>query len=169
MGQGQAVVSVHYTVEFDESGMKLGTSRGRWPLTFAPSVHEVPLFSEAVAGMRVGGRRRLSVPARLIPESQIANVPRDHEGEGLRIELELTAIEAGPMAAFGRALPPGNRRVTILRLLFALSFVPYFMPEAIKPEAYRFGDPQAIAAERRAAANSLWLGGAQAPLEDLFP
>eukprot|EP00966_Prymnesium_polylepis_P074653 1732481-Prymnesium_polylepis.2 len=161
------VVSLHYTVSLT-SGMELGTSRGRWPLTFARGRHNVPIFTEAIEGMRVGGVRRLSVPASMVPSSQINNVPKDQMGEGLRFEIELIGVETGLTALIPSLLPPGNRRVAIARVLFALSFIPYFLPEDIKPELYRAGDVTAIHAAHEAASNSLWLGGAAAPLDSLF-
>jgi len=62
-----SVVSLHYTVSLQQSGMELGTSRGRWPLSFAPGKHVVPIFSEAIQGMRPGGRRRLCEWSCLMP------------------------------------------------------------------------------------------------------
>lgn len=168
LAAADSVVSLHYTVSL-ASGMELGTSRGRWPLTFAPGKHAVPIFTEAIKGMRVGGTRRLSVPASKIPPSQMSNVPKDQMGEGLRFDIEFVGIETGIKAVIPSVLPPGNRRLAITRILFALSFVPYFLPEEIKPEWYRFGDVHAIHAARQAASNSLWLGGAAAPLDSLFP
>ena len=162
-----SVVSLHYTVSL-ASGMELGTSRGRWPLTFARGRHAVPIFNEAIDGMRVGGRRRLSVPASMVPPSQINNVPKDQAGESLRFEIELIEIETGLKAVIPSLLPPGNRRLTITRILFAMSFVPYFLPEDLKPELYRAGDVTAIHAAREAASNSVWLGGSATPLDSLF-
>ncbi len=164
-----SVVSLHYTVSFADSGMVIGTSKGRWPLSFSPLRHPVPIFADAIEGMRVGGRRRLSVPAHMIPESQVRNVPQDQAGEGLRIEVELVGIETGIKAMAISLLPPGNRRLVITRSLFLLSFLPYFLPEEIKPESYKYGDLDAITASHEAAANSLWLGGSAQPLDSLFP
>jgi len=164
-----AVVSLHYTVSFAVSGMELGTSRGHWPLSFSPSKHPLPIFAEGIAGMRVGGRRRLSVPAHLIPESQVQNVPQDQAGEGLRFEVELIGVETGTKAFALSLLPPGSRRRDIARTLFLLSFLPYFLSDDVKPEGYRFGDVEDIQARHEAAANSVWLGGAAEDLGSLFP
>jgi hypothetical protein len=163
-----SVISLHYTVSFADSGMVIGTSQGRWPLSFAPEKHPVPIFADGVEGMRVGGRRRLSIPAHMIPESQVRNVPQDQAGEGLRIEVELVGIETGIKAVALSLLPPGNRRLVIARTVFLLSFLPYFLPEEIKPDGYKFGDLDAIVASHDAAANSLWLGGTAQPLDSLF-
>jgi len=152
-----SVVSVHYTVSFATGGETLGTSKGKWPLMFAPKKHAVPLFSDAVQGMRVGGKRRLVVPASKIPASQVRNVPQDNYAEGLRLEMELLEIETGAKALIPSLLPPGNRRVTIARGLFALSFLPYLLPAELQPGWYQGGDPALIAQARQA---SSMLGGA---------
>mmetsp|Transcript_51624 Transcript_51624/g.85620 ORF Transcript_51624/g.85620 Transcript_51624/m.85620 type:complete len:245 (-) Transcript_51624:162-896(-) len=159
------VVSVHYTVTLLNSGTSLGTSRGRWPLTFALGKHSVPIWDEALKDMRVGGRRRLIVPPSAIPKSQAARLPPE---ESIRIDLEVLGIVRGPLAVIPSVLPPGNRRVTIARLLFALSFVPYFLPEEIKPDWAKFGDMEAIKQAREAASNSVFLGGDGSSLDSLF-
>ena len=159
-----SVVSVHYTVSFAVSGETLGTTRGKWPLTFAPNKHDVPLFSDAVQGMRVGGKRRLSVPASKIPPSQVGNVPQDNYAEGLRVEVELLEIETGAKALIPSLLPPGNRRVTIARALFALSFVPYLLPAELRPGWYQGGDPALIAQAHQVTS---MMGGASIDLSAL--
>ena len=159
-----SVVSVHYTVNFAVGGETLGTTKGKWPLTFAPNKHDVPLFSDAVQGMRVGGKRRLVVPASKIPPSQVRNVPQDNYAEGLRVEVELMEIETGVKALIPSLLPPGDRRVTIARGLFALSFLPYLLPAELQPGWYQGGDPALIAQARQA---SSMLGGASIDLNAL--
>jgi len=139
-----SVVSLHYTVSFATSGQILGTTQGKWPLSFAFGKHEVPLFSDAIIGMRVGGKRRLIVPAEKIPPSQVRKVPQDNYAEGLRIEIKLESIDTGAKALIPSLLPPGNRRVTIARVLFALSFLPYLLPAELQPGWYQSGDPQLI-------------------------
>merc|ERR1712227_1028218 len=103
----ESVISLHYTVSFAKSGMVFGTSRGDRPLSFAPGKHDVPIFSEAVEGMRIGGKRRLTIPASKIPPTQAANVPQDHKGEDLRFEIELLRMETGLAALIPSLLPPG--------------------------------------------------------------
>ena len=155
------VVSIHYTVYYAASGQELGSSRGRWPprpLMFALGKHDVPIFADAVKGMRVGGKRRLSVPASKIPESQLRNVPQDNFAEGLRFEMEFVGIESGVTAIVPSLLPPGTRRVTIARVLFALSFLPYLLPPDLQPGWYADGaDPNTIAEARQL---SQMMGGA---------
>lgn len=163
------VVAVHYSVSFAESGQVIGTSREKWPLTFALGKHDVPIMADAVRGMRIGGVRRLVVPAHKIPGTQIRNVPKDQAGESLRMEIELLGVVTGLGAIIPNVLPPGSRRLTIARFLFALSFLPYFLPEDVKPEMWRGHSIEEVQATREASANSVWLGGAPMPLEDLFP
>lgn len=163
------VVSLHYTVSLAESGTELGTSRGRWPLTFAFEKHDVPIWDEAVAGMRIGGKRRVIVPCKRIPSSQMPNVPRDQDGEPVRLDIEVLRVEKGAIAILPSILPPGNRRLVIFRWLFVISFLPYLLPEDLKPEAFKSGDMQAINEAREAAQNALYLGGdAALSLESLF-
>jgi len=163
-----AVVSLHYSVFLGRSGMTLGTSRGRWPLTFAQGKHPVPIFGEAVQGMRVGGKRRLSVLPSQIPETQMQNVPQDQFDEGLRFEIELVGVETGLRAVIPSLLPPGNRRVQLARLVFFLSFLPYFLPEHLKPGLWQAGDVEAIAAARMHSQQvSQVLGGAAIDLDAL--
>ena len=166
-------VSLHYNVRFSESGQMLGTSRKTRPLTFVLGKQEVPIFDDAVRGMAVGSSIRVIVPADKIPASQVRNVPKDQSGESLIFEIELLKIEGGPLAFAYSLLPPGQRRLTIMRTLFLLSFLPYFLPDDIKPEAFRFGDVDAIREARleraETVSNSLWLGGAPTDLDVLFP
>lgn len=164
------VVAVHYTVSLAASGTELGKSWGRWPLTFALGRHDVPIWDEALTGMRVGGKRRVVVPYSRIPSSQAANVPVDQEGEDLRLDLSLIGLETGAAAVLPSLLPPGNRRVTVARFIFALSFIPYFLPPDIKPDAYKVRDIQEVRVQREAAQNARFLGGdVGTSLDSLFP
>jgi len=167
-----AVVSVHYTVTMASTGWELGSSRRHppleigWPLTFALAKEEVPLFTEAVDGMRVGGCRRLMVPFNRVPPSQRSNVPQDESGEELRLEIELLRVETGLPALIPTMLPPRGRRVAILRAILALSFVPYLLPDGLKPSIYEWKDVEAIHAAREAVQADLWHG---VPIDSLWP
>lgn len=166
--QGQ-VVAVHYTISLADTGVELGSTHNRAPMTIAVGRHQVPIWSDALENMNVGGKRRVIVPYAGVPNQQISNVPKDEEGEDLRLEIEVVRVETGVAAVIPSLLPPHTRRATIMRTLFALSFVPYFLPEELKPEAYKFGDVAEIHAAREAAQNTLFLGGDGAlPLDSLF-
>ena len=174
------VVVLHYSVKF-ASGEELGSSRGRFPLTFALGKHDVEIFADALRGsfesgaepMKIGGRRRVQVRWNQIPPLQRPNVPKDQEGEPLVVDLELVRVETGALAQLISVLPPGERRKTILRTLFALSFLPYLLPNDQRPPGFRFGDPVAIGEARierqEAASSSLFLGGDGSSLDSLFP
>lgn len=173
MGNGEApledsVVSVHYTISFAASGESLGSSRGRWPLTFALGKDHVPLFEEVVKSMRVGSSVRMVIPPSMIPKEQSSNVPRDQAKDSLVAEVELVGIETGLSAVIPSLLRPGSRRTVIMRSLFALSFLPYFLPDDIKPDIYKMGDIEAIKQAQEVAMNSKWLGGAATSLDSLF-
>ena len=58
----------------------------------------------------------------------------------------------------------GSRRLwlDIARTVFVLSFVPYFLPDEIKPESHRVGRSEDAS---NSLQNSLWLGGAAKPLD----
>ena len=168
------VVQVHYTVTLISSGTTLGTSRGGQPLTFAIGKHDVPIWDEALPGMRIGGKRRLVVPPTAIPETQADKVPG--ENRVLRFDFELlgTLDKNQPMAVIANIYPPGNRRASIARsvygTLLALSFVPYFMPYDMQPSVYHDGlTREQIVAKREAAATNRFLGGDIKSIEGLFP
>jgi len=168
------VVQVHYTVTLLSSGTALGTSRGKEPLTLALGKYDVPIWDEALVGMRVGGSRRMLVPPSAIPSSQVMNVPG--EQRFLRFDFELigtldTSTLKGWVAA---TLPPVARRVEIGRQLYLAcllaSFVPYFLPVDMQPEWYHDGKtPEQIREKREASANSQFLGGDIRAFDSLFP
>lgn len=168
------VVQVHYTVTLLSSGTTLGTSRGGLPLALALGKHDVPIWDEALEGMRIGGHRRMLVPPSAIPDSQAARVPG--ENRVLRFDFELlgTLDKRTPQGFIAAALPPFSRRVEIGRqlymFLFALSFVPYFLPTDMQPSFYHDGKPvEEIRANRESRANSNFLGGDIRQIEGLFP
>ena len=172
--QDEDVVQVHYTVTLLSSGTTLGSSRGNQPLTFALGKHDVPIWDEALKGMRVGGQRRMLVPPSAIPDTQIDKVPG--EDRVLRFDFELvgTLDKNRPMAMIASRIPPGLRRAEIGRniygTLFALSFIPYFLPYDMQPAWYHDGKPmEEIRAERLQQANNRYIGGDLSALNELFP
>ena len=83
--------------------------------------------------MRVGGKRRVAVPADKIPPSQLRNVPQDSlksSRGGPPHRDRVTRRRDRPVALFASILPPGDRRLTVTRFLFLLSFLPYLLPGA---------------------------------------
>ena len=105
-------------------------------------------------------------------DEQDRDAHQDHlEEEPGQRQVELVGIETGLKALIPSLLPPGNRRVTIARVIFFLSFLPYFLPQDLKPELWRAGDVQAIRASHQAEAwdarTAEFLGGAS--VEELFP
>lgn len=164
------VVKLHYTVTILDSGTILGTSRNGMPLTFTLG-SDVELWNEAVEGMKIGGKRRLIIPPSAIPTSQQPNVPGVERS--LRVDCELVGIERGPMALLASALPPRGRRLPIMRTLWLLSFVPYFLPTEMQPAWYHDGKPLPTKEEKveraRLASSSRYLGADVRQLNDLFP
>lgn len=136
-------------VEFGDAGAKS-------PIIFRFGDASVPsLWSEAIAGMRVGGRRKLMVPpsSKYRPEAA-AGVIQD--GETIRFELELLGIEAGAgavlatltsgLGSYELPLPFVDRTLTLTRkgalrlAIVLLSFLPYLLPEDVKPGLWKGGD-----------------------------
>jgi len=170
------VVQIHYTVSLLSSGTTLGTSRGtERPVTMALGKHDVPIWDEAVSGMRVGGQRRMILPPSALPEFQADKVPG--ENRDLRFDFELlgSVDKATPLAVFASLVPPHRRptRDSLFRAfatLWLLSFVPYFLPQSMQPEWYHDGKPvEVIRAEQEQRLNSRFLGGDVADLNSLFP
>ena len=83
------------------------------PLTLALNDREQAIFREAVAGMAVGGTRRMLLP----PDSSFAVEGSENTVE---FEIELLDIVSGPQAAFVRF---GGFR-GLFRLAIVLRFVP---------------------------------------------
>jgi len=83
-------------------------------------------WTDAVDGMRVGGRRRVYAK------------PREGEGPTARYDIEIVRLEddsdRSPQDRVVSSL--GGRRAAF-RLLFAASFVPYLLPEKLKPGLYK--------------------------------
>lgn len=97
LGTGAAVrngarVSVHYTGQLAD-GRVFDSSRGRDPFTFTTGARMViEGFERGVAGMRVGGRRRVTIPAAL-GYGDRGHPPTIPERATLVFDLELLAVE----------------------------------------------------------------------------
>lgn len=106
------IVQLQYTATMVSTGEVVERTSTSRPLTFALGAGRVPLFEEAVAGMAVGGRRRLNLP----PSSKYSAL----EDDTVQFELELVGITEGPRAALYQL---GGMR-NVFRLALLLSFVP---------------------------------------------
>lgn len=113
--------SIAFTATILGSGTFLEEVRRERPLTFVLDSAESPLFSEATAGMRVGGKRRINLP----PSSTFSKI----ESETVQFELELVGVKSGlGAAAFKLGGGQGAPRVRgAIRLAFLASFVPDFV------------------------------------------
>jgi hypothetical protein len=120
------LLTVHYTGSLlSDSSQVLASTRSGDPLTFTLDDGDSPLFDEACVGMRVGGKRRVLVP----PSNTIPNwTPIGDTG---RFDLELIGIN---LAGAGNE---GLNRRQIAQAVLALSFIPYFLPDSIRPELWR--------------------------------
>jgi len=183
------VVQVHYTVSLLSSGTTLGTSRDGAPITMAVGTHDVPIWDEALSGMREGGKRRMLLPPEALPEFQADKVPGENRELRFDFELLRTVHPWSPLAKLASVLPPhrrprmprsvtsvmpkGIKSVQVYFIVWMLSFVPYFLPYDQQPQ-YHDGKPvEQIRAEREHRANTFangrFLGGDIDSLDTLFP
>ena len=130
------VVKVDYTGRLESNGKQFDSSKGRGPLAFAVGTGKViPGWDEGIASMRIGGKRVLSIPASLAyGESGVGDIPPN---ASLQFECELVGAEEGVGAVI--ATFPGGLPNVILVSLLALSFVPYLLPEGMRPSQWMVG------------------------------
>lgn len=86
------LVKVHYTGVLAENKRQFDSSRGKEPLPFTIGAREViPGWEEGIVGMKVGGKRRLYIPARLAYDRRgyPPDIPPDAD---LLFEVQLEAI-----------------------------------------------------------------------------
>jgi len=133
-----AAVKVHYTGTLDATGVQFDSSKGSSPFAFKLGEGRViPGWDEGISTMRVGGKRQLLVPSELgYGENGAGSIPPN---SALRFECELISIESGLSAVI--ATFPGGLPNVILVSVLALSFVPYFLPEGVRPDAWNLGPP----------------------------
>ena len=167
------VVKVQYTVSVLETGTKVGSSRDGWPLTFCLGKHDVPVWDEALVGMKIGGRRRLIVPPSANLGAQAAKVPGD-EPRSLRFDIELVGLETNAFTKRAATAFAPFERAQLSRLVYlavwAASFIPYFLPESAQPAIYHDGITVEEARERREARQlNNYIGGDLASIDNLFP
>ncbi len=85
-------VTVHYTGTLME-GTRFDSSKGGEPLSFVLGQREViPGWDEGLKGMKVGGHRKLTIPARMAYGSQSpgAGIPPN---AALKFDVELVGVE----------------------------------------------------------------------------
>lgn len=138
VGSGEAakegdVVKVDYTGWLEASGREFDTSAGGKPIAFNVGKQRViPGWDEGILSMRVGGRRRLSIPADLgYGDAGAGSIP---PGASLQFETELVGIESG-FGGIIATFPGGITNLALIGVL-ALSFIPYFLPAGIVPDAW---------------------------------
>merc|ERR1711939_254064 len=106
------IVAIHYTATLVSDNNKVVESSGNRPFTFMLGDGSEPLFEEAIAGMKVGGTRRLN----LYPGSKWAA-----SNQTIQFELELVGIQTGLDALTFNLLR--NRR-SLVNAAILLSFAP---------------------------------------------
>jgi len=120
-------VSMHYTGSLlSDSSKVLTSTRGGEPLVFKLGEGTAPLFEDACVRMRVGGKRRVLVP----PKNKVPNWEPIGSETG-RFDIEV----------IGKNLPgagaQGLSRRQVINVLLGLSFIPYFLPDDMKPFLWR--------------------------------
>jgi len=131
IGEGKPVVpgdfvKLHYTTTLLSNNQVVETSRGGLPVGF--EIGEIgeanearPGWNDAVSGMRIGGKRRVYAS------------PSEGEGPNARYDIEVVDVEDGPRSAQEGVIASLGGRRAVARLLFALTFAPYFLPEDFRP------------------------------------
>ena len=135
MPNANDVVKVQYTGWLESSGKEFDSSKGRAPIAFAVGAGRViPGWDEGIATMKVGGKRRLSIPAELGYGDKGAGeaIPPNSR---LQFETELVGVESG-FAAFTSTFPGGVPNLVLVTLLL-LSFIPYYLPPDMMPSFYK--------------------------------
>ena len=130
-----AVVKVEYTGWLESSGKEFDSSVGRAPIAFKVGTGRViPGWDEGILSMKVGGKRRLSIPADLGYGENGAgdSIPPNAR---LQFECELKEVATGT-AGFVATFPGGLPNVILVTALL-ISFIPYFLPPELQPGSYK--------------------------------
>jgi len=141
------VARIHYTVTLLSTDQIVETSRGGPPPGFQVDepAGDVQNWSDAVAGMRIGGQRRVYAK------------PSSGDGPTARYDIEIVSVEsdAGERSALDEVITSLGGRRAAFRLLFAASFIPYFLPEAYQPAFFRDDPPTLLAAQETEATDKV--------------
>lgn len=127
------VATVLYTGRLVKSGRVFDSSDGKGAFKFlVGSGSVIPGWEEGIATMRVGGKRRLYVPAALgygeFGSGGNAMIPKNAD---LEFDTELTYVGEGAIAAFAAKFSIGyNLRTAILALLALSIVLPPLFPDA---------------------------------------
>jgi hypothetical protein len=123
------LVALSYTATYLSSGQIIDGT-GDKPLTFALG-EEYAFFAEAIAGMKIGGKRRLN----LAPSSKYSSADdASTADETIQFEIELIGIPTGLDALSYRLV---RNQESIVRTAILLTFIPDvlrfigLMPEAV--------------------------------------
>ena len=127
------VASIDYEGGLLDSSEVIASTREKGkPLSFRLGDGDAPLWEEAVAGMRVGGKRRVLVP----PSNTLDRWKPLANNATARFECELTGLDVeGALDADTKF----DRRQISQLVLFA-SFLPYVLPNELRPPGWRRRD-----------------------------
>jgi len=123
------IVTIHYTITLLTTGKVVESSRNGAPPSFelGEPRGDAQNWDDAIAGMRVGGQRRV-----------YANPAEGQDGPTAKYDIEiLNAEEATPPTVPEQIITSLGGRRAAARLLFAATFVPYFLPEKFQPAFFR--------------------------------
>lgn len=132
-------IKVDYTGWVESTGKEFDTSVGRGPIAFSLGAGRVIKgWDEGIAGMKIGGKRRLSIPAELAYGEKGAgdDIPPNAR---LQFETELVSIEQG-FDGFLSSFPGGKVNFGLVCLLL-ISFIPYLLPPEAQPSFYQIQAP----------------------------
>lgn len=136
-------VEIHFTVTLMDTGRVVQTSRRGPPLAY--QVGEVGAdgqsWDDSISGMRIGGQRRVYA------------TPKEGDGPTARYDIEVVGImEAVERSTSEKIITSLGGRRAVFRLLFAASFIPYFIPEKYQPSFFKDGMISSMLDEPDAAA-----------------
>jgi len=129
------IIRMHYTMTLLSNDQVVEGTRNGPPRTFQVGEASEEGWNDAVSGMRVGGQRRLYVK------------PSEGDGPTARYDIEIVGLEEGsPRSAQESIITSLGGRRAAFRLLFAASFIPYFLPNDVKPAFFQagWGEPERL-------------------------